>query len=57
VYGGERARGLRTPPPKPPVRQPEATLPQTRAAAARLLPGCEVRQLLFWRYLLTYEKE
>ncbi|MGD6753908.1 class I SAM-dependent methyltransferase [Streptomyces sp. BH105] len=57
VYAGERARGVRTPPPKPPVRQPEMRLPEIRREAARLLPGSEVRQLLFWRYLLTYEKE
>lgn len=54
VYAGERARGVRTPPPQPPVRQPEMRLPEIRREAAHLLPGSEVRQLLFWRYLLTY---
>ncbi|MCX4828825.1 class I SAM-dependent methyltransferase [Streptomyces sp. NBC_01016] len=53
VYAGERARGVRTPPPQPPVQQPEMQLPEIRQEAARLLPGSEVRQLLFWRYLLT----
>ncbi|MEV1020960.1 class I SAM-dependent methyltransferase [Streptomyces sp. NPDC050264] len=56
VYGAERARGIRTPPRRAPVRQPEMTLPQVRAESARLLPGSELRQLLFWRYLLTYTK-
>ncbi|MEB3962632.1 class I SAM-dependent methyltransferase, partial [Streptomyces kunmingensis] len=56
VYGTERARGIRTPPRKAPVRQPEMTLPRLRAESARLLPGSELRQLLFWRYLLTYTK-
>ncbi|MGY0024471.1 class I SAM-dependent methyltransferase [Streptomyces sp. YJ-C3] len=54
VYGAERVRGVRTRPPGAPVRQPEMTLPQIRTESARLLPGSEVRQLLFWRYLLTY---
>ncbi|MFI6877426.1 class I SAM-dependent methyltransferase [Streptomyces sp. NPDC050400] len=56
VHLADRARGLTAPPPKPPVREPEMTLPEVRAAAARLLPGSEVRQLLYWRYLLTYER-
>ncbi|MET8469977.1 class I SAM-dependent methyltransferase [Streptomyces sp. NPDC006422] len=56
VYAGERALGARTPPPKPPVRQPEMGLQEIRREAARLLPGSEVRQLLFWRYLLTYTR-
>ncbi|WP_326020794.1 hypothetical protein [Streptomyces endophyticus] len=54
VYAGERARGAGAPPPEPPVRQPEMRLAEIRREAARLLPGSEVRQLLFWRYLLTY---
>ncbi|MFJ8821730.1 class I SAM-dependent methyltransferase [Streptomyces sp. NPDC102467] len=56
VYGAERARGVRTAPRKAPVRQPEMTLPRLHAESARLLPGSELRQLLFWRYLLTYTK-
>ncbi len=56
VYTGERLRGTYTPPLKAPVRQPDMTLPEIRAEAARLLPGGSVRQLLFWRYLLTYRK-
>jgi 2-polyprenyl-3-methyl-5-hydroxy-6-metoxy-1,4-benzoquinol methylase len=56
VYAGERLRGTYTPPLKAPVRQPDMTLPEVRAEAARLLPGSSVRQLLFWRYLLTYRR-
>lgn len=56
VFATERARGIRTPPRKAPVRQPEMRLPRIRAEADRLLPGSEVRQLLYWRYLLTYTK-
>ncbi|MEW2387440.1 class I SAM-dependent methyltransferase [Streptomyces venezuelae] len=56
VYASERLRGDRTPPLKAPVRQPDMRLPDIRTEAARLLPGSKVRQLLFWRYLLTYEK-
>ncbi|MFG3583462.1 class I SAM-dependent methyltransferase [Streptomyces sp. NPDC047990] len=37
-----------------PVRAPEMSLTAVRAEAARLLPGARVRQLLYWRYLLTY---
>ncbi|WP_447037949.1 class I SAM-dependent methyltransferase [Streptomyces sp. DSM 118878] len=56
VYAGERLRGAHAPPLQAPVRQPDMTLPQIRAEAARLLPGSSVRQLLFWRYLLTYRR-
>lgn len=56
VYAGERLRGAHEPPLKPPVRQPDMTPAQVRAEAARLLPGSGVRQLLFWRYLLTYQE-
>ncbi len=56
VYTGERLRGTYSPPLRAPVRRPDMTLPQIRAEAARLLPGAGVRQLLFWRYLLTYRK-
>ncbi|WP_399928409.1 class I SAM-dependent methyltransferase [Streptomyces kanamyceticus] len=56
VYAGERLRGTYAPPLKAPVRQPDMTLPEVRAEAARLLPGSSVRQLLFWRYLLTYRR-
>ncbi|THC53237.1 class I SAM-dependent methyltransferase [Streptomyces sp. A1499] len=57
VYAGERLRGAHEPPLAPPVRQPDMTLPRIRAEAARLLPGSGVRQLLFWRYLLTYQRD
>ncbi|QEU92395.1 class I SAM-dependent methyltransferase [Streptomyces kanamyceticus] len=56
VYATERLRGTHTPPLKPPVAPPDMRLPRIRAEAARLLPGSRVRQLLFWRYLLTYHR-
>ena len=33
---------------------PVASLPEIRAAAARLLPGARIRRRLFWRYSLRY---
>lgn len=39
---------------KAPVRQPIMPLAQIRREAAVLLPGCSIRRLLFWRYLLTF---
>jgi 2-polyprenyl-3-methyl-5-hydroxy-6-metoxy-1,4-benzoquinol methylase len=39
---------------KAPVRQPTVPLPQIRREAAVLLPGCSIRRVLFWRYLLVY---
>ncbi|MEE1751951.1 class I SAM-dependent methyltransferase [Streptomyces sp. SP18CS02] len=39
---------------KAPVRQPTLPLPQIRQEAAALLPGCSIRRLLFWRYLLVF---
>ncbi|MBA0052359.1 class I SAM-dependent methyltransferase [Streptomyces sp. AJS327] len=37
-----------------PVHPPETSLAEVRAAAAASLPGCRIRRLLFWRYLLVY---
>ena len=37
-----------------PVRKPSMSLPRIRQEAAVLLPGCRVRRLLFWRYLLVF---
>ncbi|MFF4185185.1 class I SAM-dependent methyltransferase [Streptomyces sp. NPDC001691] len=37
-----------------PVRQPVIPLSEVRREAAALLPGCSVRRLLFWRYLLVF---
>ncbi|MFF0448896.1 class I SAM-dependent methyltransferase [Streptomyces sp. NPDC004609] len=39
---------------KAPVKQPTMPLPRIRREAALLLPGCRVRRLLFWRYLLVF---
>jgi len=40
--------------PRPPVTPALMTLGQVREAAAALLPGCAVRRLLLWRYLLVF---
>ncbi|MGA4876586.1 hypothetical protein [Streptomyces lydicamycinicus] len=32
-------------------------LPRIRRAAAVLLPGCRIRRLLFWRYLLVFRND
>ncbi|WP_405616269.1 class I SAM-dependent methyltransferase [Streptomyces sp. NBC_01511] len=42
---------------KAPVRQPTMPLAQIRREAAVLLPGCGIRRLLFWRYLLVFRNE
>jgi SAM-dependent methyltransferase len=52
----ERARGGRPGPPRPPIAPAAMTLGQVREEAARLLPGCTVRRLLFWRYLLVFRR-
>lgn len=39
---------------KAPVRQPTVPLQHIRRDAAVLLPGCSIRRLLFWRYLLVF---
>ncbi|WP_299954525.1 bifunctional 2-polyprenyl-6-hydroxyphenol methylase/3-demethylubiquinol 3-O-methyltransferase UbiG [uncultured Modestobacter sp.] len=39
-----------------PMRDPELTTRQVRAAAAAVLPGVRVRRLLFWRFVLTWTK-
>ncbi|MER7794547.1 class I SAM-dependent methyltransferase [Streptomyces sp. NPDC097640] len=41
----------------PIVWPPPLTYAETRAEAARLLPGATLRRLLFWRYLLIYREE
>ena len=47
------ATGRRVPAPDGmPVRDPETSLVEVRAAAARLTPGAEVRRHLFFRYYL-----
>jgi hypothetical protein len=53
VFVAERVRGAAPVPVRAPVRPPEMSLSDVRSAAARLLPGASVRQLLYWRYLLT----
>ncbi|HEX8132259.1 MAG TPA: class I SAM-dependent methyltransferase [Actinomycetes bacterium] len=52
----ERARGRAPGPPRPPIRPAAMPLGQVREEAARLLPGCTVRRLLFWRYLLVFRR-
>jgi SAM-dependent methyltransferase len=56
VVAAERARGGAPGPPRPPIRPASMTLGQVRKEAARLLPGCTVRRLLFWRYLLVFRR-
>ncbi|MFE7131574.1 class I SAM-dependent methyltransferase [Streptomyces sp. NPDC057638] len=41
-------------PVRAPVARPTLALADIRREAATLLPGCEVRRLLFWRYLLVF---
>ncbi|MGW2259043.1 hypothetical protein ACWEJP_04365 [Streptomyces sp. NPDC004749] len=36
------------------MRQPAVPLAEIRREAAVLLPGCNIRRLLFWRYLLVF---
>jgi SAM-dependent methyltransferase len=53
----ERARhGGTEDPPRAPARPAAMTLGQVREAAAALLPGCAVRRLLLWRYLLVFRR-
>jgi hypothetical protein len=42
--------------PQAPVRPAAMTLGQVREQAAALLPGCAVRRLLLWRYLLVWRR-
>lgn len=52
-----RLMALRRPAPDiqmPMVWPPPLSYGETRAEAARLLPGATVRRLLWWRYLLVY---
>ena len=37
-----------------PVRDPDLTTRQVRAAASAVLPGVRVRRLVFWRYALSW---
>jgi SAM-dependent methyltransferase len=50
-YGLEPGRGD-----MPVHLRPALTTRQVRQEAADVLPGVKVRRLLFWRYLLTWEK-
>ncbi|WP_369174908.1 hypothetical protein AB5J49_46540 [Streptomyces sp. R28] len=36
------------------MSQPAVPLLQIRREAAVLLPGCSIRRLLFWHYLLVF---
>jgi SAM-dependent methyltransferase len=56
VAAAERARGRPPGPPRPPIAPATMSLRQVREQAARLLPGCTVRRLLFWRYLLVFRR-
>ena len=54
VAASERLRPAGTAPLKAPIAPPDMPLPRIRREAAALLPGCRVRRLLFWRYLLVF---
>jgi SAM-dependent methyltransferase len=55
--GGRRWYALEPGREEMPVQlRPPLTTRQVRQEAAALLPGVRVRRLLFWRYLLTWEK-
>jgi SAM-dependent methyltransferase len=41
---------------RPPVLDAAMTMTEIRRRSATLLPGRSVRPLLFWRYLLTYQR-
>ncbi len=56
VYAGERLDGGNDPLPSAPVQETFPPMNRIRRDAARLLPGSEVRNLLFYRYLLVYRK-
>ena len=43
-------------PAMPMVLDPELTVRQVRQRAATVLPGVRVRRLLYWRYLLVWQK-
>jgi hypothetical protein len=38
------------------VRDPALTVREVRRRAAAVLPGARVRRLLFWRYLLVWQR-
>ncbi|GAA3560019.1 class I SAM-dependent methyltransferase [Amycolatopsis ultiminotia] len=56
VAAGDRLNGGTDPVRTAPVQLEFPTLADVRRDAQRLLPGSEVRPLLFWRYLLSYRK-
>jgi SAM-dependent methyltransferase len=41
--------------PGAPIKPPEMTLPEVRAATKDILPDARIRRLLLWRYLLTWQ--
>lgn len=58
-YRDFRARRQRDPAPTasvPPLRDPELTIAQMTEQAATLIPGARFRRLLYWRYLMVWEK-
>ncbi|MGW2631038.1 class I SAM-dependent methyltransferase [Streptomyces chattanoogensis] len=56
VAAADRLRGRRPPAVQAPVKDPAVPLRRIRREAATLLPGCTIRRLLFWRYLLVFRK-
>ncbi|EME52054.1 class I SAM-dependent methyltransferase [Amycolatopsis decaplanina] len=56
VYAGDRLNGGVDPLPTAPIVETFPPMNRIRRDAARLLPGSEVRNLLFYRYLLVYRR-
>ncbi|MFG2693017.1 class I SAM-dependent methyltransferase [Kitasatospora sp. NPDC048407] len=57
VAAAETLRRRQAPPAgTAPVAMPTMPLHEIRREAASLLPGCRIRRLLFWRYLLVFRQ-
>ncbi|MFG2831270.1 class I SAM-dependent methyltransferase [Streptomyces sp. NPDC048434] len=57
VGAAERCRPAGAAPVQAPIAPPRVPLSRIRREAAVLLPGCRIRRLLFWRYLLVFRKD
>ncbi|MFF8790935.1 class I SAM-dependent methyltransferase [Streptomyces sp. NPDC015125] len=56
VAAAEGRRPSGAAPVQAPVTPPDVPLSRIRRDAAVLLPGCRIRRLLFWRYLLVFRE-
>lgn len=57
VAAAEGRRPAGAAPVQAPVAPPDVPLSRIRRDAAVLLPGCRIRRLLFWRYLLVFRED